>query len=151
MSCTEVSDKLKAQNKAMCLDHESIASENGKSFNLKNESGKEICRITIDNCLFKDAQHVKCDYAFLSCPPKQAYYVELKGTDVPHAFNQITKTIELTQQLFWLSKSEIIGVIVARGIMPRALTTVSRNKEEFRRKWGNELKIFTENKGEIAI
>jgi len=38
---------------------------------------------------------VKCDYLLLNCERKQSYFIELKGSDINHAIQQIDRSIDM--------------------------------------------------------
>jgi hypothetical protein len=86
-------------------DARSIASveEKGKCFQLNNVNKKAtISCVKIDGCVFKNEDTIRCDYLFEVDDPsrKRIFYIELKGTDLIKGIKQISKTLELTINVF---------------------------------------------------
>jgi len=72
-------------------DGELTFEENGKKIRLSLRSGEEAVAIVLDGCVFRD-NDTKCDGLFLwkkGTSKKCAILVELKGTDLERAFEQI--------------------------------------------------------------
>ncbi|GHV25044.1 hypothetical protein FACS1894176_02620 [Bacteroidia bacterium] len=59
-----------------------------------NKSNDYLSTYRVDGGLIvkKDA---KCDYLLLNCNRKQAFFIELKGSDINHAIEQIDSSIDL--------------------------------------------------------
>lgn len=70
------------------------AQENKSKYSLLNPQRREVCKIQLDGCVLNDSSLLKCDYLFLSCETSAAFFVELKGSDILHAIDQIEKSIE---------------------------------------------------------
>lgn len=67
--------------------------ENNCTYIGKNPNDKEIRQYKIDGEVFpKNSSPLRCDYLFLNDTNRVAYYVELKGTDIFHAIEQIQQT-----------------------------------------------------------
>lgn len=62
----------------------------------QNIRKKGIVVYQIDGGLLKDATQLKCDYALLT-EDNHLYLVELKGSDYPHALEQIIHTIQVLE------------------------------------------------------
>ncbi|MBK1990191.1 hypothetical protein A0J48_022140 [Sphaerospermopsis aphanizomenoides BCCUSP55] len=75
--------------------HKNILIEEKKSskINFSNENLIEITKIQVDGCL--DIQGVKCDWLLIINEPYVEIYIELKGSDVEHAFEQVENTIKI--------------------------------------------------------
>lgn len=69
-------------------------SEEGKSFTLKNISKVKIKCVKVDGCVY-DSKTTKCDYLMIAEIKKKpkAYFIELKGCDIPHAVDQLYLTV----------------------------------------------------------
>ena len=88
-----------------------------------NRSSAHLAKYRVDGCLMTDG--VKCDYLLLNCEKKQAYFIELKGSDVIHAIEQIDRSID---QL----KSELPGfACFARIVVTRVNTTNLEKNSKF--------------------
>lgn len=79
--------------------------ENGRKFVLENKNKDLVNKILIDNCVIKGTQ-IRCDYLLeITSDPtlanrnsksrKLAIYIELKGSDIKHAVEQLKNTIKL--------------------------------------------------------
>ncbi len=62
----------------------------------KNNTRKNLICLRVDGCLIDTIQIKKCDYLLLDCQDKIAHYIELKGTDIKTAIEQLTTSISLT-------------------------------------------------------
>ena len=73
------------------------AEENGLSFMLQNDSKLVVKKWAIDNVIFKDRKEKRCDYLlFVKGTDVDIYYwIELKGSDVIKACEQILSTISM--------------------------------------------------------
>jgi len=80
------------------ITHKNILIEEKKSSKIifSNENLIEVTKIQVDGCL--DIQGVKCDWLLIVDEPYLEIYIELKGSDVEHAFTQIENTIKLVSQ-----------------------------------------------------
>jgi len=59
-----------------------------------NQSNHHLAKYIVDNGLIKDSGD-KCDFLMLNCELKQSYFIELKGSDLIHAVEQIDRSIDL--------------------------------------------------------
>ena len=76
----------------------------------------------IDNCVFKQEDGIKCDYLFEVESKKQLFYVELKGSDIIKAINQIYETLKQTRSVYpgWVYEARVVaGGKVPSGISDR--------------------------------
>ena len=131
-----------------CCDVEKkVAQENGKKFKIEC-SKTYYLKVHIDDCLISCKQVSKCDYLFIrdyECLQGETefYFVELKGSNIKKAFEQIKNTISYikSNHISSLSKNKILGFIVSSKV-PRGGVDVTRMKLEFSKKYGREpLKI----------
>ena len=72
---------------------------NRQEYRILNQNENIICKIRVDDCLIIDGN--KCDYLAIECYKKEnqtiinsLYFIELKGSDLIHALNQIEATIK---------------------------------------------------------
>jgi hypothetical protein len=59
-----------------------------------NDSNDFLSKYRVDGCLIADDKE-KCDFLLLNCNKQQAYFIELKGTDLGRAIKQIDRSIDL--------------------------------------------------------
>ena len=77
---------------------EFVSSENGCKHIGRNVSGHEIRQFKIDGeVIAKNADTARCDYLLLNDEAKRAYYIELKGSDLEKAIQQIEATVQMFQ------------------------------------------------------
>ena len=96
--------------------------EKGKTFQLENRNKVEVACVKIDNCVFKQEDGIKCDYLFEVESKKQLFYVELKGSDIIKAINQIYETLKQTRSVYpgWVYEARVVaGGKVPSGISDR--------------------------------
>jgi hypothetical protein len=80
-----------------CDTRAKIAVKEKKSqWTFYNDKKKCVCLIRIDECVITGSETKKCDYLFLVCgdTEKIAFFVELKGSNLEHACEQIYSTIK---------------------------------------------------------
>lgn len=77
---------------------EFVSSENGCKHIGRNVSGHKIRQFKIDGeVIAKNADTIRCDYLLLNDEAKRAYYIELKGSDLEKAIQQIEATVLMLQ------------------------------------------------------
>lgn len=70
-----------------------VTEENGRIFRIQNSGRKTVRKVTVDGCLIND-RRIRCDYFFeLVLTKEQVIYLELKGSDIEHAVEQLVATI----------------------------------------------------------
>ena len=70
-----------------------VVRERRSEYRVLNEGRKLICRTRVDGGLVVATGAQCCDYLMVDCPDRRAYFVELKGSDVFHAVEQISQTV----------------------------------------------------------
>lgn len=69
------------------------STENNCTHKGKNVSRCEVRQFKIDGDVFKDGDAQRCDFLLLNDDKRTSYYIELKGSDLPKAINQIERTV----------------------------------------------------------
>jgi hypothetical protein len=69
--------------------------EKKSQYRLENPNRKAVCITEIDGCYITEG--IRCDYLAVNCSEFAAFFVELKGSDLLHAVDQINATINLLQ------------------------------------------------------
>lgn len=101
---------------------EFVSSENGCKHIGRNVSGHEIRQFKIDGeVITKNADTARCDYLLLNDDAKSAYYIELKGSDLEKAIQQIESTVRMLQD-------SLTGYATYRRIIYFSGTTDIRGK-----------------------
>ena len=98
-----------------------------------NKENKMIRKIRIDGCLITSG--IRCDYLVI---PESGveHYVELKGTDVKHAINQIKTTIQTIHKGQNNQKKECFIITTS---CPLTSTEILKFKKEFNTKLNSSL------------
>ncbi|MBD2277742.1 MAG: hypothetical protein HEQ13_18430 [Dolichospermum sp. DEX189] len=80
------------------INYKNILIEEKKSSKIifANENLIEVTKVQVDDCL--DIQGVKCDWVLIINEPYIEIYIELKGSEVEHAFDQIKNTIKIVSK-----------------------------------------------------
>jgi hypothetical protein len=105
-------------------------SENKRTFRILNNSLLTINQVLVDGCYIKTG--IKCDYLFEVINPRKdiekVYYVELKGSDVEHAVNQLKTTLSYchNQHVNFVRECHIVG-----SKFPKAGTASQVLKKKF--------------------
>ncbi len=113
-------------------------SQNGKTFRMLNNSGSEIKIYEVDPCLIPPANQRKCDNLFLVNREKSeslAYFVELKGTGISDAIQQIDNSINMLQTD--ISGYVVFGRIIGRRVTPDIKSRRAKLDEKLKRLGGN--------------
>lgn len=95
MTCPEFSQDECAEYKnekvkeVVCTDKKSKC-----QYRYINRSQDVLSVYKVDDCLIKESEIKKCDYLLLNCTKKYAIFIELKGSDIKVAIQQIMNTME---------------------------------------------------------
>lgn len=121
--------------------------ENGRKLTINNKDGSHICIIKLDGCMYsKGDPQIKCDYLFTiesaDGANKKVLFVELKGGDIDHAYDQIEKTIGLCKPKIDGFKKE--AIIVAKKCPRADDTKAKKKKDSFATKHGTKLTMKTD-------
>ena len=92
-------------------------------------------RVDVDGCTIKEG--VRCDKLRLSADEREERYVELKGTDVMHAIDQLEETIKRLGEYTDNRHAYVISTNVAPAINTKRQAKIKYFKERY----GAELKI----------
>lgn len=130
------------ENFPKCCDAKSnkVAKENGKRFEIQCAKNYYL-KIRVDDCLNADKTTKKCDYLFIrdyECGYNETefYFVELKGSEIDKAFEQIVNTVQyIKTQIPFLTKEKILGFIVSSKV-PKGGIDTTKLKQKFAQKYG---------------
>jgi hypothetical protein len=76
-----------------------------------------LAKYRVDGGLIADGG-VKCDYLLLICEKKQSYFIELKGSDISRAIDQIDRSIDVL-------KGKLLGFAFFARIVLTRMNTIS--------------------------
>jgi hypothetical protein len=115
-------------------------SEKGKTFRLVNQSRFTFAHYQVDACLIKDNGEQKCDHLFIIDKKQEcaAYFVELKGTGLTDALNQIQNSIDILYKS--LHEYKIYARIVGKRVTPNIKSRRVKLDEKLKR-FGGDLII----------
>lgn len=110
-----------------------VLEENRKKMTFHNKQRKDIRKIKVDGCAMTEGK--RCDYLVINDKDCE-HFVELKGTDVEHACEQLSISItKLSKNL----KQEKHSFVIASRVIPAISTTIQRFKSQFRSKFNCKL------------
>jgi len=124
-----------------------IAEENRRKFILRNNSNLYINKVKVDNCYITSGQ--KCDYLFEIIRDDNieiVFYIELKGSDINHAIEQIESTLKYCNKIHTKSKKECYIVL---SKFPSAGTSTQILKKKFKKK--NNIQLYINSKIKTVI
>ena len=135
------------ENFPKCCDAKSnkVAKENGKRFEIQCAKNYYL-KIRVDGCLNADKTTKKCDYLFIrdyECEYNETefYFVELKGSEIDKAFEQIDNTIQhIKTRIPSLTKEKILGFIVSSKV-PKGGIDTTKLKQRFAKQHGKTLEV----------
>ena len=128
-------------------DSQIVVQENRRRFLIKNPNAETITKLVVDGCLIDDARP-RCDFAFeIGLPCYCVIYLELKGCDVPKAYNQLTATLGHFATHHTRSK-KVCHVVSSR--VPKAGPSVQQMKVKMKKNHGVILKVDSQQT-EICI
>lgn len=129
---------MKAVNGACCVNTTQSQikfEENKRKILFTNEHRKPYIKVRVDGCAITRGE--RCDHLLLSGNEQEERYVELKGTDVVHAIDQLKATI--------LTLGEHDGnrhaYVICTNVAPALDTRIQKCKKLFRIRFNSELVI----------
>jgi hypothetical protein len=86
-----------ADSKSRCEPNQRmiVSSEKGCTHRANNVLLSAVRHFQIDGDVVRDPQILKCDYLLLNDDVKTAYFIELKGSDIQHAIEQLECTLRI--------------------------------------------------------
>jgi len=89
-------------------------------YSYDNKANNYLSKYRVDGGLIADNGY-KCDYLLLNCNKVKAFFIEIKGSDLIHAIEQIDRSIDM------LKKTISEFSIFARIVLTRVNTTDLKN------------------------
>jgi hypothetical protein len=126
-------------------------SENNKKITFINEKRCKIRKIHIDGCVIKDNNMLKCDYLIIDNKNIE-YYIELKGSDINHAIEQLEATITYINADEKDKNEKKLSFIILKKVHkePRYTTKIQNIKTKFQNKYNSKL-IVKETPAEYKL
>jgi hypothetical protein len=115
-------------------------SEKGKTYRIINNSGFELKVYQVDPCLINENNQQKCDYLFVISEHdvRSAYFIELKGTGLTDAINQIMNSVNFLYKS--VQEYKLFGRIVGKNVTPNIKSRRAKLDEKLKQ-FGGNLKI----------
>ncbi|MGI6456187.1 MAG: hypothetical protein ACOX5R_11290 [bacterium] len=104
----------------------------------RNPNRQQIRKIEIDGCVITENELRKCDYLIIA-PDQIERYVELKGSDIIAAIEQLKGTMEYLYGGHNKKQTEKISYVVCTHVSPAINTTIQVKKVHFKRSYNSEL------------
>ena len=124
-----------------CTDSLVSIEENKRKAVFQNRQREDIYIIHVDGKMITQGE--RADY-IVAKPQVVDIIIELKGSDVTKAINQIRATLPAWQQTPHAGKKQAALVVRGKGVHPNALINYGRWKAELRKK-NVRLRIETSN------
>jgi len=102
-----------------------------------NPDKENILIITVDGCVVKDNETLRCDYAIVPCAAIEIY-IELKGSEILHAVKQIESTIKLLSND--PQKIKKLCFVVSTRV-PKQTTNIQQLQTHFKKKFNAKFRI----------
>lgn len=103
--------------------------ENKRKIIFMNPQRLPYERVDVDGCTINDG--VRCDKLLLSADEREERYVELKGTDVMHAIDQLEETIKRLGEYTDNRHAYVISTNVAPAIDTKRQAKIKYFKERY--------------------
>ena len=127
-----------------CADANIVFEQNRRRVCFYNPN-RQICKcVQVDGCAITEG--IRCDNMLTSHDERCEYFVELKGTDVRHAIEQLRVSIQTLGEF----TDDRSAYVVSTNVAPALTTTIQRAKRDFRTKFQAEL-IIKEKQAEIRL
>ena len=92
-------------------------------------------KVQVDGCTIRDG--VKCDKLLLSSDEREERYVELKGTDVMHAIDQLEATIVRLGEF----EDNRHSYVICTNVAPAYTTQIQKKQMLFKKRYKSELVV----------
>lgn len=127
-----------------CADANIVFEQNRRRVCFYNPN-RQICKcVQVDGCAITEG--IRCDNMLTSHDERCEYFVELKGTDVKHAIEQLRVSIQTLGEF----TDDRSAYVVSTNVAPALTTTIQRAKRDFLTKFQAEL-IIKEKQADIRL
>lgn len=118
-------------------DEKIVLQENKSKITFLNSEHIQVLKIRVDGCVIKDNESLRCDYMLIPNSEIEIY-VELKGSDVPHAVKQIEATIQTLSEDV-KKKKKLCFVVSTR--VPKQTTSIQQIQSQFKKKFNASFRV----------
>lgn len=89
------------------IDHRMLVFEENKSrMELSNKQQRQLEKTIVDGCRITTG--IRCDWLVKDIQTNSEIYIELKGTDIEHAYEQIKRTVTVINSGKGIKKTGVI-------------------------------------------
>jgi hypothetical protein len=130
MSCESIKQLLDPQGTQVhCFSNSTVAEENKRKFVINKPANLAVCKVKVDGCLISEQHIRKCDYLFeVATDPKEYLLVELKGSDLNGAVEQLLSTYDrLASQIN--ARPEQFRAFVVSSVVPKSNSAFRTNQQ----------------------
>lgn len=141
---TELCDRFIPTDKIRCIKRllgPCTCSEHHMKYELKNDDRLCLLKLHIDNCLITCQNSIKCDFAIFVCSSKICCLIELKGSNVDHACEQILATANTINDILNKCNKIHARIVASRMPSPNIRSTHKIKLDNFCRSHRGTLKI----------
>ena len=118
-------------------DTKIVLKENRGKITFLNQNQDKILVIKVDGCVITSNEILRCDYALIPCDEIEIY-VELKGSDIVHAVEQLESTIRLLSDN--PQKIKKLCFVVSTRV-PRQTTSIQQLQSQFKKKFNASFRV----------
>ena len=118
-------------------DKKIVLQENKSKITFLNPNQDKILIIKVDGCAISDNETLRCDYALMPSDEVEIY-VELKGSDIVHAVEQIKSTIRLLSDN--PQKIKKLCFVVSTRV-PKQTTTIQQLQSQFKKNFNASFRV----------
>ncbi len=118
--------------------------ENKRVIRFNNPKHLSYKKVQVDGCALKEGD--RCDNLLCSHDEFEERFVELKGTDVSHALDQLRASIMKIGQF----NGNRHAYIISTNVAPQIRTDIQRAKAEFQKKFNSDI-IIKERKLDVDL
>jgi hypothetical protein len=115
-----------------------VCAEKGRCVRFEKQPKRVAQKIRVDGCVIK--QKTSCDYLVLDWKQRK-HFVELKGKDVDHAFEQLEATIP---EFETIGSNDEIWCFIVCSESPRTTSKVQVRKAKFAKRFSARLVVKTD-------
>jgi hypothetical protein len=112
--------------------------ENRKSILFKNANNRTFIKVQVDGCQIIEGE--RCDNLLVNVENGDEYFIELKGTDVGHALQQLDRSLEILSDKSDKNKKVSVFIISA-NVSPKLSTKIQTYKKKWERIYNTAFKI----------
>lgn len=117
--------------------------EKGKTIVFLNSRRRCFLKVKVDGCQILDGS--KCDNLLIDRESGNEYFVELKGTDVAHALEQLERSIDLLSDKDNISK-DVSTFIVSTNVAPKISSKIQVFNKRCKKKYGKSFSLVIKEK-----